>query len=383
MGFFKPNIEKMKSKRDVKGLIKVLKDKEFVVREKAAKALGEIGEQAVEPLIQALKDIKGHGTNSAVDALAKIGKPAIEPLIETLKDEDRGARGYAAEALGKIDDTRAVEPLIKALKDEEWVVRKEAVEALGKIGDARAVEPLIEALKHDHDDVRSRAARALGEIGDARAVEPLIKTKDARSWFTRHETVWALGKIGDARALDVLIEALKDENYSIQLAAREALERFKAKGALGEIAKPAVEPLIMKDAKWFSVKDEEARLPVLQALTFQKLTGGKLINAEITENNLASVKAWFTASASPGVMLPDFARACGISLINGVDLYNAGNVENLKEAFINESKVVILDENTREILKGDQRLSEAISQVNYRMLHHGNIWSPLSGVEAR
>jgi hypothetical protein len=139
----------------------------------------------------------------------------------------------------------------------------------------------------------------------------------------------------------------------------------------------------MKDVKWFPVGDEEARLPVLQAITMQKLTQGELINAEITENNSESVNAWFTDPAPPGVMLPDFASACGITLINGVDLYNAGKVEELKEAFVNSSKVVMLDEKTRERAKKDQKLSEAMSHVNYRMLHHGNIWSPLSGLEAR
>lgn len=43
MGFFKPNVEKMKAKGDVEGLIKALKDDDKRVREAAEWALGRIG----------------------------------------------------------------------------------------------------------------------------------------------------------------------------------------------------------------------------------------------------------------------------------------------------------------------------------------------------
>jgi len=57
MGFFgPPSVEKMEAKRDVKGLIKALKDEDKHVRRRATEALGNIGEPAVERLINALKD---------------------------------------------------------------------------------------------------------------------------------------------------------------------------------------------------------------------------------------------------------------------------------------------------------------------------------------
>jgi hypothetical protein len=42
MGLFKPNVEKMKAKGDVGGLIKALKDKDGDVRDAAARALGKM-----------------------------------------------------------------------------------------------------------------------------------------------------------------------------------------------------------------------------------------------------------------------------------------------------------------------------------------------------
>jgi HEAT repeat protein len=64
MGLFgPPNIEKMKAKRDVEGLIKALAYKsgyiceEFEVRKAAADALGQIGDiRAIQPLYYALHD---------------------------------------------------------------------------------------------------------------------------------------------------------------------------------------------------------------------------------------------------------------------------------------------------------------------------------------
>ena len=103
---FKPNIERMKEKKDVNGLKKALKHKDYRIRMKAAEALGEIGvKDAIDSLIKALKE-----------------------------DESSEVRKYAAMALGKIGDERAAEALIEALKDESLDVRLESAKALKSIG---------------------------------------------------------------------------------------------------------------------------------------------------------------------------------------------------------------------------------------------------------
>ncbi|MDP3012079.1 MAG: HEAT repeat domain-containing protein, partial [Candidatus Hydromicrobium sp.] len=122
MGLFKPNVEILAEKRDVKGLIKALlyhKKDYFVVRREAAEALSKIGLPAVEPLIAALKDNDWDVRKVAAEALGEIGDSlAVESLIAALKDKDRDVHYNAAVALGKIRDIRAVEPLIAALKDK-------------------------------------------------------------------------------------------------------------------------------------------------------------------------------------------------------------------------------------------------------------------------
>jgi HEAT repeat protein len=220
----KPDVDKMMTKKDIKGLIKALKYKESDVQKLAALYLGEIGDaRAVVHLIEALKD-KDMGVRcSAADALGKIGDVrAVEHLIEALKDEDEHMREWAAVGLGGIKDTRAVEPLIRGLKDKAWGVRLQAKKALDKLGwkprdntekayyiiatpwdrwdelvrlGKPIVEILIDALKDEYDLVRMKAAMALGEIGDERALEPLTQILNDKFEDVQKRAKEALEKI--------------------------------------------------------------------------------------------------------------------------------------------------------------------------------------------
>ena len=127
--------------RAVEHLTQVLKDKDPDVRREAKIALEKI----------------------KVRELKK--KRDIDGLIRALKHQVEGIRQKAAAALGRIGDKRAVEPLIQTLRDRHSNVRAASAFALALIGDARAVEPLTQALKDKDKDVREIAALALKKIG--------------------------------------------------------------------------------------------------------------------------------------------------------------------------------------------------------------------------
>ena len=225
----KPNVERMKKKEDINGLIKALNyQKDPSVRYAIASALGEIGnEQAVKPLIAALKDQDWQVRRCIVTALAKIGdERAVEPLIEALKDTNKEVCGRAATELAKIGDERAVEPLIDVLNDKDWGNRYAAALALAEIGNEQVVEPLIAALKDDKWKVRYITASALGTIGDERAIEPLIVALSDNSEDVREATATALGKIGDIQAVESLILTLKDQGSLVRRSAAWALEQI-------------------------------------------------------------------------------------------------------------------------------------------------------------
>lgn len=155
MGFFKPNVEKMKAKEDVKGLIKALTDKSEDVRDAAAKALGEIGEPALSPLIEALKDENRDVREAVAKALVKVGEPAVKLLIQ--------ARQVS----------------------REYVRRQERV--LGMAGNLREVEPVIQALKDSDRRVREAVKRALGEVREPQRLSSKKVTAKATSKKTKKQ----------------------------------------------------------------------------------------------------------------------------------------------------------------------------------------------------
>ncbi len=144
MGLFKPNIQKMQKKRDVPGLIRALNDKDFFIRDVAAKALTQIGDiQAIKPLVDALKDKNRNMRWSAATSLGKLGVGGVEQLISCLKDDDPEVRKASAKSLGLIGEAKAVEPLAHLLNDKDKNVVKAAAESLEKMGDKRGKQAMI------------------------------------------------------------------------------------------------------------------------------------------------------------------------------------------------------------------------------------------------
>lgn len=274
--FRPPNIEKMKARKNVKGLIKVLDNNNDInLRSDAADALGEIGDPwAIVPLIASLDDawlLKP----AAINALGKIGDTrAVEPLIGYLWDDLVG--NIAADALGEIGDSRAVKPLIVALRSGSEHVQESSARALGRIGDAQAVEPLIAALRKS-DAVRNAASEALKKLGwSADESEAGV-----RYWVAKHN--WKKAGEYGALAVEPLIVALKDGDEKTCKGAAKALVK---------VGKPAVAPLI-KALKNDELNDfplvfqilgkigEPAVKPLINALRNKKLVGKRWAIPEV------------------------------------------------------------------------------------------------------
>jgi len=92
-------------------------------------------------------------------------KKDVEGLIKALRHKRAQVRQTAARALGEMGDERAVKSLIRVLNDsdEPRIVRRRAAEALGNIGDERAVAPLTKSLEY-YDDIGRVAKSALAKI---------------------------------------------------------------------------------------------------------------------------------------------------------------------------------------------------------------------------
>jgi HEAT repeat protein len=231
--FESPDVNKLKTNKDINGLIKALGyQKDDLVSQNAAVALGEIGDAlAVDPLITKLKDRDEDQDvrTAAAKALGKIGNSAVNPLIAVLTNSDNFANRAAAIALGEIGDARAIDPLIAVLKCEgHYATRETAANVLEKLGwkpDFGENGAWYWATKKDWEK-----CVALG----IPAVNPLISILKATD---NKNAAMALGEIGDARAVDPLIIALRCHDKSACIASAEALKKLYHRGKLDQKVK--------------------------------------------------------------------------------------------------------------------------------------------------
>jgi len=164
----------LKAKDSIPDLIEALKDKNSVIRAKAAGALWGFGPDAMAAgpsLIPLLKDKDTGVRLNAAGALGEIGvdsKDALPPLREALRDRDVYVRAQGASSIGKfVQQSKVTVPiLIEALRDPAKEVRVAAAYALAGLGpDARlAAVELKKAATEKDGDVRTAATIALRAV---------------------------------------------------------------------------------------------------------------------------------------------------------------------------------------------------------------------------
>ncbi len=276
-------------------LVNALDDNSIWVRRASAVALGHIGaSQSIAPLLERLlrpPDCEWPEELHSViaKALGNIGEPAIQALINALDASDVWTRSAAAKALGQIGAPQAVAPLTKLIKHENKWLRSAATQSLAQIADTRAVRAalttdeaprafwklmalkeinastinqLMTLLQDPDQQIRDRAAQVLGQFDEAGSTTPLGATLRAemqrmthayniapsrRDWEKAMETkpllsalrdsdtevrlaaAEALGKIGDANAVVALNQALQDQDGRVRAAAARSLGEISKK----------------------------------------------------------------------------------------------------------------------------------------------------------
>lgn len=226
-------IGRIGDKRGTAALIELLQsEKDEKVRAMTAFALGEMEDvQAVPVLMAMLEPGKSALADRArpAEALGKIasvpaniellGKQTIEQISQrlaeqlpdpkaTLLADKKLLASLTITALMRVRSVSAVEPLTRQLKSDDADIRAQAANALARIRQpiASAVPALLEALNDRDHNVRANAARALGVSKDAQAVEPLLKLLGDKNEQAQVSAIRALAAIGDKRAVDPLME---------------------------------------------------------------------------------------------------------------------------------------------------------------------------------
>jgi HEAT repeat protein len=236
------DVEKLRIKGKVKGLIKLLEDDDPEIRASAAEALGDFDEMEV-----------------------------INALIRALRDRDRDVRWNSAKSLKHLCENK-VEILIHAFALSNSVLQKVSLAwIIGSIGDARAIPALAESLKFGDKFVRRASVIAMGRIRDPTAIPHLINALSDYDEDVRKRSAEALGRIGVRRedVIKALKEGLMDESYPVRKACARSLERLgwepedeeelakylsalKMGSELLLLGEKALEPLIvaLKDSDW-------------------------------------------------------------------------------------------------------------------------------------
>jgi HEAT repeat protein len=251
--------------KNIRSLIKALRDKNDVVSFEAAVALGDIGpkaEAAIPALIEALQSRIDWVCFAIIFALGRIGTASVNFLTHILDDGNDQIRFRAAEALGRIrpPPEAAVLPLIKAIQNGNDQVRYAAAFALGKFGAAAeaAIPSLYKLVRSKHVDTSAAAIFALGMIGIA-SIGPLGKTLRHDQARIRCAAASALGSISPPAeaAIPLLVKTLRDVDSQV---------RYAAAVALGKIGQAGIEALL--DA----LKNKNAKVKILVSKVLISIT---------------------------------------------------------------------------------------------------------------
>lgn len=223
-GFFTPtrDISHMTQKKDIAGLLRLLRSHDAEIQLQASHALSMLGNDAVDALIVALKTRNPIEKLGIIYALSEIRSPrAVIPLIAALTDENSEVRWQAAIGLGDIGEPEATDYLFTMLSDPDKYVRNSAAISLTKIGwkpkdvaerayyfvglqEWGAVKdigepsvPALTAILSDRDSsIRAKAVELIGEIGGPEAVPAIIRSLGDESREVRWNSVLASPKSG-------------------------------------------------------------------------------------------------------------------------------------------------------------------------------------------
>lgn len=229
------------SQGNIEYLISALNDKDYCIRKRAAKALGDSDdERAVFGLIKSLKYHEWSTNHSVInsvrvysaESLGIIGDfRAVPYLVQSLEEDPIGeVRAKAAWALGRFDIPESIDALTVALHDDHWKVRKSAASSLGRINATDKLPFLHELLDDENELVRHEALIAMGKMGDTQAIDILLKSISDRDSEVGQRSLAAFEEIGET-ALDPIKKALKNGNWQTRVSAIEALEKVGGEAA--------------------------------------------------------------------------------------------------------------------------------------------------------
>ena len=302
---FKPNIDRLVIRKDVRGLVRVLESMQDAhlrhhviiglvailgaedadAREYAARALVQVG--TMGEIVGHISPHNRQRNEYFVGILAELGKDDFDQLVSLFREtQDKVTKWVLIKSMGRIGDHRAIPPLLDSLQEQDWGIRLCAVESLGAMRTDKVVGAIAARLRtEDSEQVRHAAAKVLTHFDGEIVVDAFINLLTDESSGIRELAAVTLGRLRAKRAAPHLLHTLDDMNVSVRNAAAEALcqlgtpamidtlvtairdgnwfKKWALGEALGNIASPdAATPL----AKLVNDEDEKIRGKAIRAL---------------------------------------------------------------------------------------------------------------------
>ncbi len=201
--FGPPNVDELKAKGNIKGLIHAFNSGDENIRAKAAEALAD------------------SGNNSAT-----------EFLYERLNDNNSLVVMGAIAGVTKLGDSRAFSALLGIFKEKKKftlefdLLKGASAMSLAKIGGTKALQPILEAIRRSNSDLEVAYDKFALKL--LNAPESFVKNNKASLSIMRINLLIALVIIGTPEAISAMEELLaKEKDQNVLSFGRESVRKMK------------------------------------------------------------------------------------------------------------------------------------------------------------
>lgn len=211
-------------------------DPDHVVREWCAAALEAIRSHDAVPALVSVMKLDSSKDVRLRAAVALRTLGAAQSLLDLLGYAEPEIRGMAVTGLAKIGHRESLQDVARLIEDENMEVRRRACAFMGEVPCEEGISCLAQALQDKESAVRCEALKSLGKIKGEKACDLALSALNDQDWHVRYTAVISLGEIGHNKALAPLVE--------IMFGREDEEIRAWAAWSLGEIAdERAIEPL--------------------------------------------------------------------------------------------------------------------------------------------
>ena len=234
----------------------LLKDKQPVVRQRAAVGLALLGEP-VKPLLpllrQSVSDDEAEVRAAGLQTLGSSGdQDSVALAMKALGDKEVEVRRVAVAALEDLKNPKATPALAKAVADADGEIAKAAALSLANLNAPESTAALKKLAADQKHPTRVWIAVALHRVGEAGTAVRFKELLDDDDDAVRRQAVQTLGELEKFDSTDLYIQALEDKTSDVRKIAYAVLRKIddpKVKQALEKNVSVRVDDVVGQLAK--------------------------------------------------------------------------------------------------------------------------------------